>query len=268
MFVIENMEITKNHRVEGTNIFVFSYNPDKKLYTYSRPFSAREAEDLAKATNNFISNQYNELNGLKGGLNANAGGELVNMSTLKGIVANRVLMEKTDNHQWLPTIKELIALQKQGMLSSGVLIDGGIALYDEKNPDSEIAQDLIATAQEKGYNTPILASFKSLGLNRDGKRYGVKPTIVSADGLIIGQEAKDVLKEDFRWVGDSGVRRLGRSVDGRFNADWNGGLDVFLNYCWVGRFSAEGSAQKLEQEALGNYSSVRKSLDALFDSAQ
>jgi hypothetical protein len=261
------MEVAKNHRIEGTEIFVFSQNSDNGLYTYSRPFNVKEAEVLATGTNDAIK-QYGDVSGLRQGLTSNSNGELVNMNTLKGIVANRVLMGRTENQQWLPTIKELIALQKNGMLPSGIFIDGGIALYDAQNPDSEIAQALMATVNQKGYATPVLASFRSLGLEKGGKRYGVIPVIVSPDGLITGEDAKKTLNEDFYLVGDSGARRLNRYSDGRFGANWNVGLDGFSENCRVGRFSAVGSAQKLEQEALGNYQSVRKSLDALFASGQ
>jgi len=34
----------------------------------------------------------------------------------------------------------------------------------------------------------------------------------------------------------------------------------------VGRFSAEGSAQKLEEEALGAFAPIRKSLDSILSS--
>jgi len=264
---MKNMEVAKNHRINGTDIFVFSYNPDKELYTYSRPFNAKEAEALATGTNEAIK-QYGKVSGLRQGLTANSSGELVNMSTLKGIVANKVLMGRTENQQWLPTVKELIALQKNGMLSSGILIDGGIALYDGQNPDTEIAQALMATAGEKGYSTPVLASFKSLDLREGGKRYGVTPVIVSSDGLIHGADAEKIIADDFSFVGDSGVRRLVRNGVGRFDARWCGGLGSFGEDCRVGRFSAVGSAQKLEQEALGNVSLIRKSLDALFASTQ
>ena len=119
-----------NTKVNGTDIFVFNYNPENKLYTYSRPFNVGEAKFLVKEFNQAVSAQYNNANGLREGLSVdNRTGEIFNMNTLKGILANRLLMNKTDGKQWLPTIKEGIQLQKQDMLPSGFLIDFGIALY-------------------------------------------------------------------------------------------------------------------------------------------
>ena len=160
---MKNMEKTINQRIADTGIFVFSYNPQTQLFTYSRPFTVEEAKLVADETNQVIASQYGNTNGLRGGLQAR-NNELINMNTLKGILANRALMRRTNNHQWLPTIKEGIQLQAQGLFSFGVLIDFGLALYDNKNPDEEIAQVLSMTAKEKGYAAPVLASFKSLDL--------------------------------------------------------------------------------------------------------
>jgi len=253
-----------NQRVNNTDIFVFGYNPQTNLVTYSRPFNAKEAESLAEGTNQVIASQYADVTGLRKGLSANKDGELYNMSTLKGIVANRVLMERTKGEQWLPTIEELIQLQKKGMLSSEVLIDGGIALYDGKNPDEKIAKSLMTTAGEKGYSTPVLASFKSLGLTVGGKRYGVTPQIISADGLVHGAKAQTLLDENNFIKGDSGVRRL-LWYGGLWLADWDDDLDGFLDDCRVGRFTAVGSREKLEEEALGRVAPIRQSLDSIFE---
>jgi len=256
-----------NKRIANTDIFVLSYNPKSKLYTYSRPFTQPEAESLATATNAVLASQYENTRGLKGGLQA-VSGELVNMSTLKGIVANQVLMQKAYNNQWLPTIAEGIQLQRQSMLPSGVLIDFGLALYDGEDPDKEIAQAMNATAKDKGHVLPILASFKSLGLVKGGKRYEVTPQIVSAEGLISGVDATRVLDENSFYKGDSGVRGLYRDRNGYWNAYWNDSLDSFYEYCRVGRFSAVGSAQKLREEALGAFNPIQESLDSIVRQAE
>lgn len=258
-----------NQRIASTDIFVFGYNPTTQNFTYSRPFTADEAKSLAERTNVAIDSQYSGTAGLRQGLAANDNGELTNMSTLKGIVANRVLMQNSDAQQWLPTIQEGIALQKAGMLPSGILIDFGLALYDEQNPDKEIAKALGTTARAKQYALPVLASFKSLGLSLGGKRYGVTPQLVSVDGLTFGEDAAKLLKENSFYQGDgTGVRRLFRDGGGDWGADWIGGLDGFYADCRVGRFSAEGSAKKLEEEALGAFAPIRKSLDAVLSQTQ
>jgi len=252
-----------NQRIANTDIFVFGYNPQTQTFTYSRPFTAEEAEVSAKETNQAIASHYGNANGLRGGLQAR-NGELINMSTLKGIAANRELMRRTNGEQWLPTIEEGIELQRKGMLPSGVLIDFGLALYDSQNPDKEIAQSLSATATREGYVTPVLASFKSLDLVSGGKAYGVTPQIVSPSGLVFGEEAKKLLSENSFYKGSSGVRGLCRYGDGDWDASWDVFLDDFGEDWRVGRFSAVGSAQKLEQEALGAFAPIRKSLDSIF----
>lgn len=256
-----------NERIANTDIFVLSYDSKSKLYTYSRPFTQPEAESLATATNEAIASQYGNARGLEGGLRA-VSGELVNMSTLKGIVANQVLMQSSGKKQWLPTIAEGVQLQKQGMLPSGVLIDFGIALYDGEDPDKEIAQAMIATAGEKGYVLPVLASFKSLGLIKGGKSYEVTPQIASAEGLIFGVDAARFLAENSFYKGNSGVRRLGRSRGGLWVTVWEVDLGDFNGSCRVGRFSATGSAQKLREEALGAFNPIQQSLDSIVQKAE
>lgn len=257
------MEKVINQRIANTDIFVFGYNPETKLFAYSRPFTADEANVLAKETNQIIQSQYKGVNGLRGELIANDNGELTNMCTLKGIVANRTLKKITDNQQAFPTIEEGTRLQRFGMLPSGVLIDFGIALYNEKNPDEEIAQKMIITAKQEKYITPVLASFNSLDLEIGGKRYGVIPILVSKKGLVDGKEAEKLLKENSFYVGNSGVHGLYRGRDDNWNAGWGDSLDGFDEGCRVGRFSAKGSAQKLEKESLGAFIPVKKSLDSI-----
>ena len=255
-----------NRKIANTDIFVFGYAPDTDTFTYSRPFSQEEAEGLAKATNTAIETQYKGATGLRQGLTARDC-SLINMSTLKGIVANSVLMDGSQGKRWLPTLEEGLALHEAGMLAPDVLIDFGTALYDGENPDSKITQAMMETARAKGYETPVLASFTSLGLSKDGERYGVTPQLVSDKGLITGQEAVKAL-ENFRHVGNSGVRRVYRDDVGNWNADWYVNLDNFYGYCRVGRFSAEGNAKKLREEALGAFAPIQKSVDTIVSSAR
>lgn len=262
---------TINQRITNTDLFVFNYNPTTGIYTYSRPLSKAEATALAEQTNRLIETEYNGVSGLKVGLAANDAGEIYNMSALKGIVANRILMkktEKTDNPQRLPIIQEGVLLQNAGMLSSGILIDHGLAVYNNGNPDQEIAQALTQEATQKNYTLPLLASFSSLDLKRGGKRYGVTPTIVSTQGLVYGTHAQKLLDENSFIQGKNGVHWLGRGGSGRWFTSWGDNLDDFSEGCRVGRVSAEGSAKKLEEEALGAFASIRQSLDEILASCK
>ncbi|MEK6825463.1 MAG: hypothetical protein AABY00_01620 [Nanoarchaeota archaeon] len=264
---MENTIKTINQRITNTDIFIFNYNPQTSLYTYSRPFTIEEATSLAVETNNIITSRYKDAKGLKGGITVNSDtAELTNMSTLKGIVANRVLMntaQKTENLKRFPTIEEGIELQKQGMLNTGVLIDFGLVLYSNTNPDQEIAGSLVTQAQEQNYALPVLASFTALDLQLGGKRYGVTPTFISSQGLLSGVEAQTFLEKHGFYQGKSGVLGLGRGRDGDWHAGWGGGFVSSDGDCRVGRVSAEGSAKKLEEEASGAFVPIRKSLDTI-----
>ena len=210
-----------NQRIEGTDIYVFSRG-DEESYTFFRPFELDEAKQLADATNRLIADY--DVKGLNGrGLEVDEGRtEIFNISTLRGILANRTLMQQTDGQSWFPTIGEGVKLQRAGLYRDGILIDHGLALYSEENPDSEVAQALAEDARRLGIEVmPVFASFKSLDLGQGGKRYGVIPQMVSADGLDSGEEAKKLAEENRYILGNSGVRRLDRGSDG-WDADWDG----------------------------------------------
>jgi len=254
---------TLNQQIQGTDIFVFNYHPEPACFTYSRPFTPEEARALAQETNDAINSRYKGANGLRQGLSANEQGELFNMSTLKGIVASRTLMQRTDGQQWLPTIPEGTELQKAGLLPRGILSDFGLALYNERAPDEEIARTLSAKTDTQNHALPVLASFISLDLDLGGERYGVTPILVSADGLVYGNGAETLLEENRFITGNSGVHRVYRDDDGYWLAGWYGDLDGFSGGCRVGRFSAAGSAEKLREEALGKYTQIKKGFDEI-----
>lgn len=255
-----------NQRVEGTNLFVYSHKPETGIFAYFRPFSVDEARALAADTNKSI-RDYG-VKGLKGSeLYADEDtGELVRVSTLREILANRTLMHQANGKKWLPTISEGLELQKAGLYRPGILINHGIALYSADASDEEIAKTLVATAEKQGYTLPVLAPFKSLGLKAGGARYGVTPEIVSPEGLIQGRDAERMLRGNFRWVGNSGVHRLDRVGVGVWDADWDNDLDYFSEVCRVVGFSAEGSVQNLRDiiqgEIKSNYDSQRRKLEA------
>ncbi|MBU1136108.1 MAG: hypothetical protein KJ559_01205 [Nanoarchaeota archaeon] len=254
-----------NRRVEDTDLFVFGYNLDTGNFTYSRSFSQEEAGRLAETTNAAIDTQYKGVKGLRGGL-TERNGSLTNMSTLKGIAANTILMNDSQGRRWLPTLEEGLALDGAGMLPKGVLVDFGIALYDGENPDREIAQAMMEFAKSRGFEPPVLASFSSLGLEEGGEEYGVTPQLINSKGLITGRDAVKVLERFYK--GNSGVRRVGRNDYGVWSALWPDHLDLFSEHCRVGRFSAEGDEKKLKEEALSAFAPIQKSVDSLVEFAK
>ncbi len=223
----------RNERIKGTDIYLFGKDTESGIFTYSRPISSDEGKLASNGVN---------------GLNVSENGVLYNMNTLRGIQANRKLMKETSGNVWFPTIKEGLLLHDARLLPSGELMDFGLALYDGENPDKFIAGKLMASAKQKGYDFPILASFKSLDLEQGGKRYGVTPIFVSQDGLITGEDAKDTLKK-FSYVGNSGVHRLIRDRVGDWLAGWGDYLGDSGEGCRVGRVSAVGSAKNIAELA-------------------
>lgn len=222
-----------NQRIANTELYVFSKDPATGLFTYSRLMTPEEGKEVARQVT------------INRGLGVTDAGVLYNMSTLKGIAANRALIKQTDGEVWLPTISEGLLLHDAGLLPAEELMDFGVAVFDARNPDQEIAQALTATAEQRGHVLPVLASFKALDFSNGGKRYGFTPVIVSGDGLITGADATKTLE---RFVaGDSGVRGLFRLRGGDWDALWNDDLDYFGEYCRVGIVSAVGSAQNLKE---------------------
>ncbi len=241
-----------NQRIANTNLYIFSRDSDSGLFAYSRPISEDEG--------NYVAGQVT----INEGLGVAENGALYNISALKGIDANKKLMKQTDGKVWFPTISEGLLLHDAGLLPLGKIMDFGIALFNSKNPDKEIAQALAKTARERGYDLPILASFKSLELEVGGKKYGYMPIIVSEDGLIKGKNVEDTLKR-FSYVGNSGVRRLYRSGLGYWLAYWDDPLGDFSGGCRVGRVSAVGSEKNLNElvslQIAQNYDVQRKKFE-------
>jgi len=239
------MNEIRNKRIEGTNLYIFSNNTKTGDFTYSRPIAMDEARMVA-----------DKVSGLKVAKN----GSLTYMNTLRGIRANRELMNQTQGKVWLPTIQEGFALHDAKLLPSGQLMDFGIALYNGENPDKQIAGKLMADAKKADYAVPIMASFKSLNLEQGGKRYEVTPIFVSKEGLISGTDAVKIL-ERFAGKGNSGVRRLLRHL-GSWDAYWDDLLDVAYDNCRVGRVSVVGTAKNLielaENEVRAKYASNNK----------
>ncbi len=235
-----------NRQIEETTIYVFGKNPDGSLI-YSRPFTTEEVNAVAGSVNHVIKTEYGNADGLRQGIGVAKDNALYNMNTFKGILANRELMRQSSGDLWLPTIQESLLLHKGDMFPDSVLTDFGFVLYSDSVPNKGIAHSLASDVSGK-YSFPIVASFKSLGLEASGEEYGITPKIVSADGLITGRDVDKVLENFVK--GDSGVRRLDRGRCGVLHAYWDD-LDYFDEGCRVGRVSAVGSAKNLIELAEG-----------------
>jgi hypothetical protein len=257
-----------NKVVEGTQVFVISYDPETKNYTWSRPFSVEEARALALDVSTSIQRDYKGVSGLRQGLSVGERtGELCSMNTLKGIVANKILAQGSEGTRRLHTVREMVGDNRAGMLRQGILIDGGIAVYSGEDPDKSIAQGLVAALKGRGYELPVLLSFNALDLSLGGERYGATPIIVPNGEIMSGEAAMEFLRNNHFVTGNSGVRRLCRGDGGRLIAYWEGRLGCFDDDCRVGRFVTFGDVEELREEALGfldrQYQAGKRSFDEI-----
>ncbi|MEK6848840.1 MAG: hypothetical protein AABX65_04375, partial [Nanoarchaeota archaeon] len=224
----------------------FSKNSKTGLFTYSRPFTLEESQEVAFAVNKAIKEKYENAHGLREGLSVDENTyALYNMNTFKGILGSQELTRQSSRALRFCTIEEGLLLHKAKMLPSGELMDFGLAVYTAGSPNEGIAKSLVQQAQEKGYALPVLASFPSLELQNTGEEYGITPRLVSGIGLLSGEDALCLLKDNDFCVVKSGVRGLYRLRNGSWGAFWYG-LGGFDAGCRVGRVSGEASAKNLQ----------------------
>lgn len=157
-------------------------------------------------------------------------GQISGGSLSLSVLANTVLQTLIPN-SFLPGAVEGRELDSQGELSNGVYRVFGLALFDEQEPNQEIAKYLIKEARKRNIQTPILVSPRDLTPAKDRITFAEH-----TPGLISGEEAVQYLKDSFSYIGNSGAHGLGRDRDGRWVAGWDsvsysgaGGLVDF--YC-------------------------------------
>jgi len=133
------------------------------------------------------------------------------------ILCNDGLQEECE--LWLPTISQARILDEQGKLSNNVYRDYGVAVYNDSDPNQELAKHLIEQAKEKGFaNLPLL--FSNCDLTLEGQSGQFKPELIQSPIEILqGQEAEGVLKKMYQ--GNLGARGVYRDDDGSWDADWN-----------------------------------------------
>ena len=132
------------------------------------------------------------------------------------ILCNDGLQEECE--LWLPTISQARILDEQGKLSNNVYRDYGVAVYNDSDPNQELAKHLIEQAKSRGYtNLPLL--FSNCDLTLKGKSSQFKPELIQSPIEILqGQEAEGVLKKMYQ--GSSGARSVNRYGDGYWVAYW------------------------------------------------
>jgi hypothetical protein len=120
---------------------------------------------------------------------------------------------------WVPGVLEAKVLDAKKELTDGVYRDFGMAVYNESNPNKEIAQKLVERAKKEGWDLPLLVPFRGLDYQLNPKaQYGVDVSMVDKpEGIIKGREASDILSK-FAWKANSGAPRLLRNDDGAWFA--------------------------------------------------
>ena len=119
---------------------------------------------------------------------------------------------------WIPGLLEAKVLDKQGKLENGVYRDYGVAVYDEQNPNQEMAQRLVPQAQDFGLQLPLIVPFRALDYNPNGNQIDVS-FVQSPQGIIQGKDAQRNI-DSLNYKGNSGVQGLSRSWDGYWFAIW------------------------------------------------
>ena len=134
-------------------------------------------------------------------------------------VPYRILIEQelAKQGQRTPTSYEAMQLDKKGLLTNGVYRDFGIAIYDNSNPNKNLAEKLIGQAKKRNWKLPVLAHFSGLDFDKESRLY----KFTDDDSLIIyGNEAVEEL-ENFDYKGNSGVQGLNRDTGGGWIANWD-----------------------------------------------
>lgn len=195
---------TRNQRIAGTDIYIFSKDTQTGKLTYARPFTEAEARAVATATNECTLKKYTDIKGLQYDLGIDPeNNALTNVSVLSGILANRELIRLSHNASRFPTLQEGFLLNQADLLPSDKNQLLGIVVYDANKKYIANAHTLGKEAKQKGYAFPLIASFKSLDLRtiKDGE---VTPTIMSPEGIFCGVNSQALLNK-CRYIGERGA---------------------------------------------------------------
>ena len=187
------------------------------LVPYPRPnipakkFSRELAKEVFQKTKEFVSG-YDSLDLQKYWKFNNRTGEINGSNTSLCILTNKILRTKGLR---LPTPWEARQLNKKGKLTNGVYREFGIAVYNDQQPNQELAKYFLENISKEA---PFILPFSSLDLEHKTGR------IILSDNLtdiLSGKDAKDFLKREFDYTGTSGVCRLLRNAGGNWYAIWS-----------------------------------------------
>ncbi|MEK6850490.1 MAG: hypothetical protein AABX85_02865 [Nanoarchaeota archaeon] len=189
------------------NNYVFAVRPSFAFR--KKVFEASVFNPLENSANAFDNSRYWRLD--------EAGQEIRGSSTFLGLRFDKVIRPLG---LWVPGVLEARVLDVKKELTNGVYRDFGMAVYDESNPNKEIAQKLAERAKKEGWVLPLLVPFRGLDYQLNPKaQYGVDVSIVEKpEGIVKGKDAVDVLNQ-FAWKTNSGAHGLYRFDGGGWCAD-------------------------------------------------
>ena len=243
-------------KTESQNNGIFVLAPVVKSYTFAKPFRGNDAQEVYKAVKGRIARDFkDDAPKFNGYFEFNEEtGEINGSSLYHGVLINDELRQVG---LWFPTFVEGRQLDKAGKLSNGVYRDYGVIVYDETTPNSNVAKKLVAESKKKNWNLPVIAPFKSLTLG-NGAIIGFNQ---NTQDLVTGDEAVQYLKDNFNYVGDSGVQRLYLGRNGYWDANLNGLVysDDYGRVDWV---CGEATQKNLESAVLSEVDEIgRKELE-------
>jgi len=215
-------------------------------FVFARPMTLDEGRDVCEGVIRKRDRDYLSVEGLEEFFDFQEGVGIRGSNIKFLALINRVLREeefvgRLSGEYWTPGFKEYKILDEQERLSNGVWRDMGLAVHDLNEPNKKLAGALLVDMESGQYESPVLVPSRAVDLDKKGD-------VVYSDyrsGVVFGEEAQEILRNDFRWVRDSGVRRLGRIRDGGWGAYWD---DLLSSYedARVDWICAEGTRENLE----------------------
>lgn len=234
------METNKSAQNDGLIVLASAV----ERYIFSKPLQGDNAREVYKEVKERVAKDFRGAPEFDAYFEFNKQtGEINGSNTYYGILIGDVLRK---SGLWLPTIAEAKKLDVAGKLKNDVWREYGIAVYDNQAPNSEIAKILVEEACKRDWQLPILAPFKALKLRKDRNQQEVGISFSKdAQGIILGEEAKEYLAKQIDYKGSNGACRLYRGRLGYWGAD-DGDLRDSSDYGRVDFVCGEATTKNLE----------------------
>lgn len=255
----------KESLVRGdTETVIFGKSNRAGFYKLAQKLQGPFAEEAYLATQDYLRNSGFSSKNAFSGRHFNYDGklELITGSSpfISVAIQTSFLNEK---NLWLPDVREGKILESKGKLTNRVYRDFSGVVYNNAEPNKDIAQALILQAGERKF--PLILPFKCLTLTEAENTYGAGFKIASQEGIIEGEEAQKIIKS-LNFFTSFGFRRLCRDGGGDWVAYWNDDLAVSGAYGrgeWVcGEATQKNLEDALNFEISREYTAKRTEIEA------